>query len=340
MNLFNRLKEKKILIIILCALVVLFIACIAYIGIYVSRIWAPPDFDASAVVSEDFDTDPEASELPDITGSIATNQKMIEKPAESIDILLLGVDNRNKSQFSGRSDVIMYFRIDTKNKSLKLTSLMRDTLVHMDGHSDNKLNTAYRFGSTELAKQTITQNFGLTPDNYIIVNFYGMEDIIDALGGVDIEIKKNELYFLNDCVDEINKEDRKNKSPRVKKSGEQHLNGRQAVAYMRIRHTGDGDAERTERQQRVLSELFKKINGVSLNEITGIISTCVEYVRTDIPLSKMMEIAKTVKGMSVSELQTFRYPDNYKTRSYKGMSVVIPGDSEKEIEKLRNFLEN
>jgi len=109
---------------------------------------------------------------------------------------------------------------------------------------------------------------------------------------------------------------------------------------MRIRHTGDGDAERIQRQQAVLSELFKKINNISLDKVTGLISTCVEFVRTDIPLTNMMDLAKAVKGMSISELQTFRYPEEYKVRSYKDMSVVVPKDNDAEIAKLQDFLEN
>ncbi len=332
-------RAKKILKICLFTLIACFVACAAYIGISVSRIWAAPDFDASAAATDDFEIDANASGLEEVSGAVAAAQQQVEKPMESIDVLLLGVDNRNPSQFSGRSDVMMYLRIDTEKKSLKLVSLMRDTLIKMDGYSDNKLNTAYRFGSIDLAKQTISQNFGLAPDNYVIVNFYGMEDIIDALGGVDVNIKKKELRHLNDCIEEVNAKNKSNKSSKVKKYGEQHLNGRQAVAYMRIRHTGDGDEERIERQQAVLSQLFKKMNNISLDNITGLINMCIEYVRTDIPLPKMMEIAKAVKGMSISELEKFRYPNDYKTRSYKGMSVVVPRNSDTELAKLHDFLE-
>lgn len=332
-------KTKKILIIVLCVLAALFIGCGAYIGIYVSRIWSEPDFEEPVAMADNYEEDPEASGLPELTADTQGVLQQVTKTMGDVDILLLGVDNRSRNQFSGRSDVVMYLRIETGKKSLKLVSLMRDTLVNLKGHSDNKLNTAYRFGGIKLAKQTISDNFGLDPDYYIVVNFYGMEDIIDALGGVDIKLNKNEIGNLNKCIDEINAFDKRNKAAHVKKHGVQHLNGRQAVGYMRIRHIGNGDEGRIERQQAVMTELFNKAKDIELGQITGLISTCVEYVRTDIPIPNMLEIAEAVKGMNAEKLQTYSYPKNYRTGSYKGMSVVKPKGYEAEIEKLKEFLE-
>lgn len=344
MKLLSKLKEKKILVIILSVTLVLLIGCAAYIGINVSKIWGELDFDESAAATDEYEEDPEASGLPEIVidepAPSAFAQPTIEKTEEMVDILLLGVDNRNRSHFSGRSDVIMYLRIDTKSQSVKLVSFMRDTLVKMKGHNDNKLNTAYRFGSTKLAKKTMNENFGLMPDHYIVVNFYGMEDIINSLGGVDIDIEKRELKYLNVSIDEINSIDKKNKSAHVSKHGLQHLNGRQAVAYMRIRHIGNGDRQRIKRQQTVMSELFKKLKKVGIGELPGLISTCVEYVRTDIPLSRIIEIAKSVKEMELDEFQKFSYPHNYITGSYNGMSVVKARNRNEEIERLKNFMDN
>ena len=128
----------------------------------------------------------------------------MDKAEGIIDILLIGVDNRDVTKFTGRSDVMMLLRIDTDKKELKLASFMRDTLVTIEGHDKNKLNTAYNFGSIELTYKTYKANFGLLPDHYMVVNFYGMEDIINALDGVDIDIQSKEIDNMNKSIREIN----------------------------------------------------------------------------------------------------------------------------------------
>jgi LCP family protein required for cell wall assembly len=214
---------------------------------------------------------------------------------------------------------------------------MRDTLVAIDGHDKNKLNTAFHFGSVELANKMLQENFGLTPDYYVVVNFFGMEDIINALDGVDITLERKELSYLNENIREINELD-KDDADRIREAGEQHLNGRQAVAYMRIRKL-DGDSQRVERQHAVLEALFTKAMNMSTGQIPDLLGAVVEYVRTDIPLTRMLDIATAVRGMEGSQLQTFRYPEEFKNGRYEGMSVVKPVDTKEELGKLKNFLE-
>lgn len=328
-------KPVKALTIVLCVLVLALVACGVYIFLNVSKIWDKPDVENNG---EEYEADPEASGLPEVTYE-GGDVEQIEKGKDVTDILLIGVDDRRPGKFSGRSDVMIYLRVDKKNNSLKLASFMRDTLVPIEGHNKNKLNAAYSFGGIDLAKQTFKESFGLLPDYYIIVNFFGMEDILDGLGGVDINIENNELDSLNSSIREANAIDKGSDSDKIKSSGKHRLNGRQAVAYMRIRHPG-GDAGRIERQQTVLSALFKKAKDVSLGQLPGLAGSMIEFVRTDMPLDKMIDIAGTIKGMEDGELNKFRYPDSYKNGGYKGMSVVLPKDFKKEIAKMHDFLQN
>ena len=329
-------KTFKILAVILGVLVLSLLAVTVVIILNVSQIWSDPGFDPNAAASDDSLIDPEASGMPDVTYN-GEDIAQIYKPEGNVDILLLGVDNRNSGKFTGLSDVMIYLRIDTKNKTLKLASLMRDTLVKIDGHGLNKLNTAYSIGGYKLSEKTIKENFGLAPDYYMVVNFYGMEDIIQALGNVNINLKSDELENLNKSVDELNGYDKNYKSPHVTKSGAQELNGRQAVAYMRIRHPG-GDQGRIARQQNVLLQLFKKMKNISLGEIPGLVGALMQYVRTDMPIDKILSIANTLKGMEGSELKTFRYPDDFLNGNYKGKAVVQPKVFNTEIKKLQDFL--
>lgn len=327
----------KALVIVFCTLMLMLIGCLIGFYVNISRIWGGLGFDEMAVVSDESDIDPEAEGLPQVTleqGAVPTMQKT----DEVVDIMLVGVDTRNRTEFAGRSDVLMLLRVDTKKQTIKLVSFMRDTLVSIDGHGQNKLNTAFHFGSVELAYKTMQENFGLTPDYYVVVNFFGMEDIIDALGGVDVTLQQKELKYLNININEINVLDKNNKAELIDEAGEQHLNGRQAVAYMRIRKL-DGDAARVERQHVVLEALFNKAMKTSAGQIPGLISSMVEYVRTDIPLGEMLGIASAVRGMDAGELLTFRYPDEFVNGGYQGMSVVKPKNTEEELIKLKDFLE-
>ncbi len=330
-----RRKGVRALVAVFIVLMVALVGC--GLMVYYSQIWGTLDtMDTVALEDEGAD---DVEGLPEVTFS-ESSAADIAKASGETDILMIGVDNRDNGKFSGRSDVMMYLRVNPDKGTIKLVSFMRDTLVQIDGHGKNKLNTAYGFGSIELAKRTYYQSFGLTPDYYMVVNFFGMEDILNALGGVDIDIQKNEIDNINKCIDEVNTIDPSNKAKHLEKSGEQHLTGRQAVAYMRVRHPG-GDSGRIERQQNELSALFKEMKNVSAGEIPGLLNAMVKYVRTDMPLGTMMVLATAVKGMQgSSDLDMFRYPQDYKDGNYKGMAIVQPKDTDKELGKLSDFLEN
>ena len=331
----SRRKVLKILLAALCVLALSFVGCIVFIYTNVAKIWEKPGVDPGAALAAEID--PETSGLPTYIGG---EVGQVDETAGTTDILLIGVDNRHSGEFTGLSDVMMVLRVDKDKNVLKLASFMRDTYVPIEGHNTNKLNTAFSMEGIDLTEKTFQQNFGITADHYVIINFYGMEDIIDALGGVDVTIDKGqEFEWLNININEINKKDSKHAVKIFNKPGQCHLNGRQAVAYMRIRHP-DWDAGRIERQHTVLSQLFSKAKDISLGEIPGLIDAMYQYVRTDIPLTDILEIAKTVKGIT-GGLKTFRYPDEYDNPTIKDAgSIVQPKDFDTEMKKLQDFLEN
>lgn len=325
-------KAMRTLAFILVVLVVMLIGCGLYIYLNISKIWGDLGLEESV---EEYETDAGGENQPEVSVKHG-DVDAIGKDAGSIDVMLIGVDNRNSSKFTGRSDVTMVMRIE--QGKVKLVSFMRDTLVRIEGRGSNRINAAFAFGSAELTEQTLEENFGIKPDYYMVVNFYGMEDIIDALGGVDINVEKKEIKYLNTSIKELNQIS-SGDSEYVKDEGMQRLNGRQAVAYMRIRKADD-DGVRTGRQQIVLNALFKKVSDIEIAQMPGLISTLTEYVRTDMPVDKMLSLAKAVKGAGVSDIDTFRYPDEYETGWYKKMSIVQPKDFDTEIKKLQDFLSN
>jgi LCP family protein required for cell wall assembly len=334
----RRAHTIKLLLIILGVLITMVIGCGIFLWVNVSKISDDLGFDQAEILPEEVMTESEEIEnLPEISFVPYTPSSKIEKFDGTFDLLLIGVDNRHSGKFTGRSDVTMYLRIDSKNNKIKLVSFMRDTLVSIKDHGTNRLNTPYNFGSFELLNNTMSNNFGVSAENYVVINFYGMEDIIDELGGVNIDVKSNEIENMNKYIDELNKLDDSGYSEYIRDAGEQKLNGRQAVAYMRVRKIG-GDAMRIQRQQNVLNAMFSKIDDISLTRIPGLINTMGRYVRTSISIKEMIEIARIVKSIGAEGIEKYRFPADYKYGNYDGRSVVVPKDTQTEIEKLHEFI--
>lgn len=174
-----------------------------------------------------------------------------------INIALFAVDRRTDIE-AGNSDVIMIISINQDSGEIRMASIMRDTYVKIEGHGMKKINAAYPIGGPQLAIKTINQNFETDIRDYVKVDFYEFARIIDALGGVKINIEQDEIPYLNNYLDEVVTYDNV-PAVYVKKAGLQNLTGRQTVAYSRIRYVGNGDYDRTERQRSVLIALFKKM---------------------------------------------------------------------------------
>src|SRR5690554_5690483 len=162
-------------------------------------------------------------------------------------IAFFGVDRRNTSDF-GNSDIIMIISLDSETKKIKLSSIMRDTYVNIYARRKNKINAAYLEGGPQLAIRTLNENFDMAIQNYISVDFFGSAKIFQALGGAEIDVKQEELEFINNYLSEIAGIDKVPAKP-ITKPGLQLLDGKQIVAYSRIRAVGNGDYERIQRQR-------------------------------------------------------------------------------------------
>lgn len=225
-------------------------------------------------------------------------------------ILLLGIDKRDDKDV-GRSDAMMVLTVDTKHKKIKLSSIMRDSYVSIDNHGKDKLNHAYAFGGPELAIKTVNQNYGLNIAEFVLVDYDGLESIIDALGGVNIDIKKTEFKLVNDYIHDLAVL-KKVDPPYLKNSGPQTLNGIQAVAYSRIRYVGDGDYERTERQRKVLSGIFDKFKTADITKYPTIVNKLLPYVKTSLDTKEILTIGTDVIKSGMSNLEQERFPvDGY-----------------------------
>lgn len=184
------------------------------------------------------------------------------KESGVINILLIGNDSRENGE-DGRSDAMILVSISDKTKTITMTSLLRDMYVEIPGHDGNRLNAAYSYGGPELLMQTIEQNFDIKVHRYALVNFQAFANLVDAVGGVDLELTNEEVNYVNGYLVEYNMLEGKPEGTDyldTSLSGMIHLNGPQALAYTRNRYIGT-DFGRTERQRKVLAAVMKKMPG-------------------------------------------------------------------------------
>ena len=187
-------------------------------------------------------------------------------------VLLIGTDSRDLSQERGRSDSMILASINKKTRELTLTSFLRDSYVYIDDeYGYGKLNAAYSYGGAGLLMDTIESNYGVRIDDYILISFAACANVIDAVGGVKLDLSDEEADAVNEIliseVNELMGDDRNDDL--LDGGGEQKLDGKQALSYSRIRYVGNADFERASRQRTVMTQVLKKaaVNPVAMARI-------------------------------------------------------------------------
>ena len=261
--------------------------------------------------------------------------KMIEN------ILLIGLDGTN-DKLPKRSDTMIILTIDKLNKSLKLTSLARDTLVKIPGRGEEKLTHAYAYGQEELLMQTINENFDLDIKDYAVVNFKSFIDIVDIIGGVDINVYEKEIHHLNEVRKEcygVNHEDTKN-IEYITSSGNHNLNGYQALAYARIRKL-DTIYKRDERQRLILTNIAHKLSDVSISKYPQIAKSILRHIKVNIAFNKIIDLAFIAHELASYDISQLEFPiSEYREEGRIGEkgTYVVKWDKNKNIELLHQFI--
>lgn len=249
-------------------------------------------------------------------------------------IAVFGVDSR-EGDVSGRSDAMMILSVDMKHHKIKAVSLMRDSLVSIEGYGKRKINSAYAIGGVELAIKTINQNFNMNITDYVSVNFTQLAGVVDALGGVEVEITEAERRNANKYIKEM--ADLEGiKADLIEESGNVTLHGYQAVAYTRIRYVGNADFQRTERQREVMGKLMDKALDASFIQYPSIINELLPMVETSLSNSEILRIAfrMLVFGKPTFEQGRFPIDGTYTTNENYAMKY----DMEKAADKLYSFI--
>ncbi len=261
----------------------------------------PSDFTGITIPPEQVTTAPEA-------------EKFVEH-SDLINIMLVGQDRRPGESYLTRSDAMILCSFNTKNRTITLTSFMRDLYVTIPGHTPNKMNAAYQFGGMELLRQTMLENFAVKVDAFVEVDFSGFEKVVNILGGVDISLTQEEADHLN------------SQYGWTLSSGIQRLNGEKALAYSRIRYVGNSDFGRTERQRTVLTSIMNGCKSMSMTQALTMLHQILPLVATDMSNDQITGYAmKLFPMLTSSSMSTQRIPidGSYKLEWVGALDVVNP----------------
>lgn len=256
--------------------------------------------------------------------------KQIPIDEDVFNILMIGSDIRPE-EGAGRSDSMMLVSYNRRNHDIKITSFMRDTWVAIPNRQWNRINAAYAFGGIGLAINTINENFDLDIQNYAIIEFEGLKNIVDSLDGVKLQLTLEEIK-------DINAAHREDLIPL--KAGTYELTGAQALTHARNRKTGDGDFGRTRRQRDVMMSILSKMK-TSLNPIklTGFVTETLKFMDTNITPDTIFTLGLEILGAGSYKVTQARIPfdDTWQYASKNGRSVITI-DLERNRELLHEFL--
>lgn len=225
-------------------------------------------------------------------------------------ILLVGTDGRSTNDSGTRSDSMMILTIDDVHKELKLTSLARDSYVDIPGKGREKLTHAYAYGGANLLVETIENNFELDIQDYAVVDFFSFMDIVDALGGVTVDVKSNELNELNNYIHDcygFNKNPNKGSLQTIGSPGVQKLNGYQALAYARIRKN-DTAFDRDGRQRAIIQSLADGFKDLPVSQYPKLVNTILPYVKTTMKPGEMISLGSDILSFNNLDLKQLEFP--------------------------------
>ncbi len=267
-------------------------------------VYIPEDDEEMASAMEILDAEIDDTVDPD---KLDLNENL---PDHVVNILLIGIDGRTDEIETGtqHGDVQIIVSINKKDGTIKLTSVLRDLYVTIPGYkSKNRINVAYSRGGGQLAMRTMNKLLELNIQHYVVINFHGLASIIDALGGIDIELTKTEAGAINTYLRKHppaydNQEKGYKRVPLEKKKGVQHLDGVQAVMYARLRSI-DNDFKRSERQRHLLELLLDKVldGGMEVDKLFNLLEVCLPYAKTNMSTMDLLQLAMGVLNAGILE---------------------------------------
>ena len=256
-----------------------------------------------------------------------------------MNILLVGTNALPNKQEEGRAELFMICSINKETGKVNIISLAGDTYVTVgDAGLHKKLSEAYTLGGVNLLMQTVNRTYNLNIERYVRANFYGLCDVVDALGGVTVQLEKEEAWAINQEV-KLTKQYGDVKAASIPKgAAEAKLCGAQALAYMRTLKLGN-DLDRQTRQQKVLAAMMREIKNGSVEQMVSLLTTCFRYVTTNLSLTEMTELATKAMSMEISDISMSAFPaeGEFQYDRSNGVSKLIV-DQAQGIRKIHSIL--
>ena len=312
-------RWQKVIITILVVIIVLLLAAIAVVNGKLGKINRIKDPERISSADQSYDQDAEGPDTLTDDAINFGNTKVLEDQ-NVINILLVGRDSRDLSE-RGRSDSMIVLSMNRNTKQISMVSLMRDSYVQIPGYKNNKMNSAFSYGGYDLLDETISQNFGISIDYNVGVNFAGFEQVVDKLGGIDITLTQDEALYLMADEDTL---------AEGLVEGVNHLNGKEALGYARARYVSTGkeanDFGRTYRQRVVMTTVYKELMQKSLPEIWTILDSIMDCVETDMTNAQIISIGTEFYNMNIDTMQSYRIPADgeYTDQTINKMMVLVP----------------
>ena len=259
---------------------------------------------------------------------------------------LVGLDNRSNKLKSGNSDTMIIASINNDTKKVKLVSVYRDTYLRIGEDSEgngqySKANAAYAKGGAEQFLNMLNTNLDLNVTDFVSVDFQAVAEAVELLGGIDVELKEEEVVHLNNYCVETSKVTGMDYTPLEKKEGTHHLNGVQTVAYARIRYTAGNDFRRAARQREVIYKIVEKAKNSDIATLSKILDKVFPNIYTSFTKAEILQMGMSMLSYDIEDQTGFPFDHLYGQRvkdAMGGKDVVLPVTLESNVIKLHEFL--
>ncbi len=278
------------------------------------------------------------NDIPD--DEIEVNEDLNQDMEEYTNIVVFGGDSRDGVVAQGaHSDTVIIVNINNKTKEVRLVSVYRDSYLEIakDNPDFQKLTHAHYIGGPKMAINTLNRNLDLDIKDYVTVNFESVIKAVDILGGIEVEIKKKEIKWINKSIKEENKIFGTS-VPTIDTPGTYTLNGNQALAYARIRMTDQGDITRTERQRKVIGLMVDKAKKAGVTKLNELIDEIVPMISTSISKTEIISLATSLFSYELKDTAGFPFAYEAKTPSAKIGAVLVPADLEHNVMALHKYM--
>ena len=259
---------------------------------------------------------------------------------------LVGLDNRSTKLKSGNSDTMIIASINNDTKKVKLVSVYRDTYLRIGEDSEgngqySKANAAYAKGGAEQFLNMLNTNLDLNVTDFVSVDFQAVAEAVELLGGIDVELKEEEVVHLNNYCVETSKVTGMDYTPLEKIEGTHHLNGVQTVAYARIRYTAGNDFRRAARQREVIYKIVEKAKKSDIATLSKILDKVFPNIYTSFTKTEILQMGMSMLSYDIEDQTGFPFDHLYGQRvkdAMGGKDVVLPVTLESNVIKLHEFL--